>query len=151
MGTAWFFRVLPLENSPFPKYELVCWLEDTANLRYPAIRKGTVRYWLFSTCVLYKYYVYPYIYIYHIISIYLTIYPSIHPSIHPSIYFWQKIDSNPGDTTSPVRSCHSCLNRWPASSPCEDMGRWGEDHGGAWGLHIIYCVYYVCILQVPEL
>ena len=37
---------------PFPKYELVCWLQDTANLRYPAIRKGTVRYWLFSMCVL---------------------------------------------------------------------------------------------------
>ena len=86
MGTAWFFRVLPLENSPFPKYELVCWSQDTANLRYPAIRKGTVRYWLFSMCVLYKYYVYYiiyiyisyvsyiyHIYIYHIIYIYIYI------------------------------------------------------------------------------
>ena len=86
METAWFFRVLPLENSPFPKYELVCWSQDTANLRYPAIRKGTVRYWLFSMCVLYKYYVYYIIYIYHMYHMYHIYIYIIYISYHIYIY-----------------------------------------------------------------
>ena len=112
--------------------------------------------YIYIICIIYIYHIYIYhIYIisYHIyiiyiiyIYIYLSNYLLIHPSIHTFLakdWFKSWWHGFACEKLPQLPQPMACILTWP--------GGYGEMRGiswGAWGLHIIYCVYIYIIIHV---